>query len=266
MTTMGFFRAITVGLPELPNGSAEPSEEFFDDSDTAFSLSCIGEGAWKSPMSISTVGSVMFSTRNARRNVERERGRTMARKAELQRSRKRIRVLVEERMGRDGTRSWGSGNEGCTWVPCAGKQMNALYPWCTNSSLPIVFTSLELEFDRCFLPLSFIAFHCGYMPGIRVWRKEIDLNLVPMCGWMTIGNQAINFLFNQIHLAITPPRLTRVIHPPPPVLVVLSIGWAAFLHPVPDPALTNIASQSVLWSFFFEGCFFSQPWPHYLSS
>jgi hypothetical protein len=104
MTTMGFFRAITVGLPELPNGSAKPSEEFFDDSDTVFSLSCIGEGACKSPISISTVGSVMFSTRNAR-NVERERGRTMARRAELQCSRKGIRVLVEERMGRDGTRS-----------------------------------------------------------------------------------------------------------------------------------------------------------------
>jgi hypothetical protein len=81
-----------------------------------------------------------------------------------------------------------------------------------------------------------------------------------MCGWMTIGNEAINFLFNQIHLAITPPRLTRVIHPSP-VLAVLSIGWAAFLHPVPDPALTNIVSQSDCWplTLFFEGCFFRNP-------
>jgi len=36
---------------------------------------------------------------------ERERARTMPQGVELQRSRKGIRVLVEERMGRDGARS-----------------------------------------------------------------------------------------------------------------------------------------------------------------
>jgi len=38
-------------------------------------------------------------------------------------------------------------------------------------------------------------------------------------------------------------------HPPMHQLVILSMGWAVFLHPVPDPALTNIVSHST-----FFGC------------
>jgi hypothetical protein len=38
-------------------------------------------------------------------------------------------------------------------------------------------------------------------------------------------------------------------HRPMHQLVILSMGWAVFLHPVPDPALTNIVSHST-----FFGC------------
>jgi len=32
-------------------------------------------------------------------------------------------------------------------------------------------------------------------------------------------------------------------------LAILSMGWAAFSHPIPDPALTHIAPQSTFFGY-----------------
>jgi hypothetical protein len=58
-------------------------------------------------------------------------------------------------------------------------------------------------------------------------------------------------------------KLARVNqHPPVHQLAILSIGWAAFLHPVPNPVLTqhsttiNLFGMLTFDPFYFFGCFF----------
>jgi hypothetical protein len=53
-------------------------------------------------------------------------------------------------------------------------------------------------------------------------------------------------------------------HPPVHQLAVLSTGWVVFLHPVPDPVLTQHCTGQLfwaadLWPFSFFGCLFPNP-------
>jgi hypothetical protein len=74
---------------------------------------------------------------------------------------------------------------------------------------------------------------------------------------------AISLLLLQINILYQSYLTTRVNqHPPVHQLDVLSIGWALFFHPVPDPVLTQHCTSQPFWaadlwlSFYLLGVFF----------
>jgi hypothetical protein len=123
--------------------------------------------------------------------------------------------------------------------------------------------------------------HHGRIPYEQGWnnhscgtgntKNKISWSLlVAICITASTGIQGIQFslktwplcCFSVVAGCIRRAKMNQ--HPPFHQLAVLSIGWAVFLHPVPDPVLTQHCTSQLFWaahfwSFLFFGCFFPNP-------